>query len=210
MERKEAKLLGHTTYLTGVPCKNGHVAYRYTMSGSCSQCINGTRKGGDSETFLKRANELRMTALLAYNEGLKSITQHYETALANATKLELRAAELRAINDETQRKVTLHALDHDRMLRAKQEERERKESVRKMIKQNVFIHPDDVFEAKTYLLERAQSVCPHITADDVSYKRKVQGGVLHEIRCFPEHQDEILTATNKAYNARNVAIKPQS
>lgn len=212
MERKEAKLLGHTTYLTGVPCKNGHVAYRYTMSGSCSQCINGTRKGGDSETFSKRANELRMTALLTYNEGLKSITQHYETALTNATKLEERAAELRTINEETERKAALHALERDRMLRTKDVERERKEAVRKMIKLNVFIHPSDVVNAKDWILSKAREVCKDITMNDVSATNKFKSNVLYTIKCFPEHQDEIITATNKAYNAHNlVAVpKPQS
>jgi len=209
MDRKEAKLLGRNTYLTGVPCKNGHVAYRYTMSGTCSQCINGTRKTGDSETFLNRANELRITALLTYNEGLKNITKYYEEALANADKLETRAAELRAMDDENKRKEAQYATERDRILSAKNEELERKQAIKRMVKQNVFIHPDDVFEAKTYLLERAQSVCPHVTMDDVNYKRKVQGGVLHEIRCFSEHRDEIIEATNKAYTARNVVAVPE-
>lgn len=39
MTRKEAKSLGLKTYATGKPCINGHVAYRYTQSGSCSSCV---------------------------------------------------------------------------------------------------------------------------------------------------------------------------
>jgi hypothetical protein len=38
--RKDAKLNGRSTYFTNLPCKNGHVAYRYTQSGTCSACIN--------------------------------------------------------------------------------------------------------------------------------------------------------------------------
>jgi hypothetical protein len=30
------------TYTTGRPCKNGHYAYRYTQSGTCSKCVNNT------------------------------------------------------------------------------------------------------------------------------------------------------------------------
>lgn len=210
MDRKQAKLLGHNTYLTGVPCKNGHVAYRYTASGTCSQCINGTRKGGNPETFLTQANELRTTALLAYNEGLKNITRHYEQALANADKLDARATELRTVNEETERKVALRELELQRIRNEHNAQKEHKQAVKRMVKLNVFIHPDDVFEAKAYLLERAQSVCPHITADDVNYKRKVQGGVLHEVRCFAEHRDEIIKTTNEAYNTSRVVIKPQS
>jgi len=42
MERPEALKLWLPTYITGRPCKNGHYAYRYTQSGSCSKCVNNT------------------------------------------------------------------------------------------------------------------------------------------------------------------------
>lgn len=40
--RKDALAVGLATYYTGKLCKNGHAAYRYVTSGSCSTCINGT------------------------------------------------------------------------------------------------------------------------------------------------------------------------
>ena len=40
MERSEAIKLSLPRYTTGRPCKNGHLAYRYTQSGTCSECIN--------------------------------------------------------------------------------------------------------------------------------------------------------------------------
>lgn len=43
IERAEAKAKGLNTYFTGRPCRNGHLTYRYTLSGSCSECINGDR-----------------------------------------------------------------------------------------------------------------------------------------------------------------------
>lgn len=36
--RKEAKALGHTYYYTGLPCKRGHFAPRYTSSPLCTEC----------------------------------------------------------------------------------------------------------------------------------------------------------------------------
>lgn len=39
MERKSAIAEETLTYYTGRPCVNGHMALRYTGSGSCSQCI---------------------------------------------------------------------------------------------------------------------------------------------------------------------------
>jgi len=34
----EAKKLGHDTYQTGTPCKNGHHAPRWTISRQCIEC----------------------------------------------------------------------------------------------------------------------------------------------------------------------------
>ena len=38
MERKESIRLGDYAYYTGIPCKNGHLDYRYSKSGSCRTC----------------------------------------------------------------------------------------------------------------------------------------------------------------------------
>lgn len=37
--RSEAKARRLTQYFTGIPCKNGHLTYRYTASGACAGCI---------------------------------------------------------------------------------------------------------------------------------------------------------------------------
>lgn len=44
MERPEAIDLNEPTYTTGRPCKHGHYTYRYTQSGTCSECINPKTK----------------------------------------------------------------------------------------------------------------------------------------------------------------------
>ena len=38
--RKQAIIAGETTYFTGKPCINGHVAVRFTLNGSCRVCAN--------------------------------------------------------------------------------------------------------------------------------------------------------------------------
>ncbi len=40
VSRAAAAASGATQYFTGKPCKNGHTAYRYTQSGTCSTCIS--------------------------------------------------------------------------------------------------------------------------------------------------------------------------
>lgn len=39
-KRHLAKLAGEQRYFTGVPCLNGHVAFRQTSNGLCSECHN--------------------------------------------------------------------------------------------------------------------------------------------------------------------------
>jgi hypothetical protein len=39
INRAEAKRRDLNRYYTGEPCKNGHIAYRYTQSGTCFACI---------------------------------------------------------------------------------------------------------------------------------------------------------------------------
>jgi hypothetical protein len=43
--RKQAIERGLNTYYTGVPCKNEHLAVRYTVSGSCKDCIGEAVSG---------------------------------------------------------------------------------------------------------------------------------------------------------------------
>jgi hypothetical protein len=40
----DAKRLMIDSYMTGRPCKNGHVDERYTCNGSCKSCVNSEEK----------------------------------------------------------------------------------------------------------------------------------------------------------------------
>jgi hypothetical protein len=42
MKRREAKALGLEKYNTGKPCRNGHLADRYTCNGVCLECYKDT------------------------------------------------------------------------------------------------------------------------------------------------------------------------
>ena len=64
LERKMAVSLGFNTYYTGRPCKNGHTSYRYTESGSCSECVNGQRNSR-REVFRGAADEERAERVAA-------------------------------------------------------------------------------------------------------------------------------------------------
>jgi hypothetical protein len=59
--RKKAAESGLPRYFTGVPCKNGHVAERFTSSGNCIACNNEARKSYVTRT--KQAANVRKQGL---------------------------------------------------------------------------------------------------------------------------------------------------
>lgn len=54
ISRGEAKLRQLSQYFTGVPCKNGHLTYRYTSSGACSGCIRAHNQPTYDQTAIER------------------------------------------------------------------------------------------------------------------------------------------------------------
>lgn len=88
--RSAAKLLGKNTYFTGVPCKNGHVSYRYVQSGTCKECINGERTSASDP---KR--EARLSAYAA--EESKKVAIRTAKAQLVQVKLRLFAVDLDAM-----------------------------------------------------------------------------------------------------------------
>lgn len=49
MLRKEALIAGLPRYFTGKPCKNGHIAERYTGNKTCCECANATANKSKSK-----------------------------------------------------------------------------------------------------------------------------------------------------------------
>jgi hypothetical protein len=96
--RYEASQAGLLTYLTGVPCKSGHIAERMTASGSCVEC----RREGDRRRYaldpqkmierkksyyFAKADEMRRKRREKYAENPDK-----ERAIARSRSAEWRAA----------------------------------------------------------------------------------------------------------------------
>lgn len=61
ISRGEAKLRQLPQYFTGIPCKNGHLTYRYTSSGACSGCIRAHNQPiNDKLTIERKAAKAQM------------------------------------------------------------------------------------------------------------------------------------------------------
>ena len=69
---------GENTYQTGRPCRNGHIAYRYTQSGACVECIKSSKmvKIKDENIILRsqHLNEQRMQNAAKY-KALQAMEQ---------------------------------------------------------------------------------------------------------------------------------------
>jgi hypothetical protein len=63
--RAEAKLLSMTKYFTGEPCVNGHVAFRYTQSGTCEACLRSHTPTPSAEFNPKVREKIKMLMLRA-------------------------------------------------------------------------------------------------------------------------------------------------
>lgn len=86
--RKQAMIDGDNIYFTGKPCKHGHMNYRYVQSGACYDCINSTRRNGESATAIARRDrlsnyvdksEMKSELVLA---KFRVFDDHYEAFLA--------------------------------------------------------------------------------------------------------------------------------
>lgn len=70
MSRKQAIAAGIKKFYNGKPCVNGHLAMRYTQSGSCEHCINPPRseaaKAHDEKRRAER-RELLLTQSMSFN-----------------------------------------------------------------------------------------------------------------------------------------------
>lgn len=62
---KEAREVGHNLYYTGVPCKHGHLTYRYVFDRACSDCVKAkvkkasTQGGGNARRWAAKTEEQR-------------------------------------------------------------------------------------------------------------------------------------------------------
>lgn len=63
--RAEAKAAGQKRYLTGNPCPNGHLAERYTSTGSCCKCIEESTKRQAGVGYFKKRYETNKAEILA-------------------------------------------------------------------------------------------------------------------------------------------------
>lgn len=71
--RQEALSLGYEYYFTGVPCKYGHLAPRYTSNKNCKECINKRNVERTTKGYWKGYGDLEYK-----RKKRKSASDHYK------------------------------------------------------------------------------------------------------------------------------------
>jgi hypothetical protein len=74
--REAAKASGAVWYYTGVPCRRGHTAMRYTRSGHCAGCLSNKKPG-----------DVDMRTAPRVVQGSRSSTRPAGGILASSTRI---------------------------------------------------------------------------------------------------------------------------
>lgn len=77
--RSEAKALGAPQYFTGKPCKQGHLAPKFTCSGSCTECLSGRRREYMREWAQKNPEAKKERAAAWYEKNRDEIIERVRT-----------------------------------------------------------------------------------------------------------------------------------
>ena len=73
--RAEAKAAGSPRYNTGKPCKHGHIADRFTSSGTCSECLAPRRREGMRKWAAENPEEKKRRAAEWYDKNRDEIIE---------------------------------------------------------------------------------------------------------------------------------------
>ena len=99
--RAEAKAAGSPRYNTGKPCKHGHIADRFTSSGTCSECLAPRRRDGMRKWAAENPEEKKRRAAEWYDNNRDEIIERVrENYYADIDKSRERARDYAARHRE--------------------------------------------------------------------------------------------------------------
>jgi len=188
--RSDAKAQGLSKYFTGVPCRNGHVAERYTQSGTCQDCIRTSR----AIVLAPRAPVGEIlpptSARLELQQARVDLEQQKITIKAQRAAVELKKLELQ-LNRQAERTVAA----------------ERKSVVKTQLMDVVVLVDPLDFETVAQLVWSFSVIRnPLLRRDETMTGRQIENS-RHVMRCYPDDHKEIIRLTNEMFFRRN-AISP--
>lgn len=75
--RADAKAVGATSFFTGVPCKNGHIARRQASMSTCEECHRGYRTGEQGHKAQRARHARKMANDPDYVQQLRGQSKRY-------------------------------------------------------------------------------------------------------------------------------------
>lgn len=186
--RKDAIAQGLSKYFTGKPCSNGHLAERYTTSGTCEGCI-------------RKSTALSLPQTVIEGQIVSSVDPRLQVINRNLDikerelALKEKALELRAQNSS----LRLQAADGANERRAKREKN-------LFIKENLItfkmLADEENYDVAVNMVWMAALMRnPEITKADVITGRQLDRW-RHVMRCFPADQGMLLRETTALYDRR--------
>ena len=106
ISRAEAREQGLTKYFTGKPCKNGHIAERYTKTCECSKCIYERTK---KYTSTERGREKKKELASAWGKNNRDKVNSYRQKWINKNPEKTKEYKNKRLNDPIIR-------EHDRKI----------------------------------------------------------------------------------------------
>ena len=79
VSRSEAKAAGVPQYFTGKPCRQGHLAPKFTCSGSCTECLAVRRREYMREWSAKNSEVKKQRAAEWYDKNREEIIERVRT-----------------------------------------------------------------------------------------------------------------------------------
>lgn len=191
--RKAARDVGLNTYYTGKICANGHLSYRYVTSGSCAECVNGSRLKALPEPGESRAAALRRKAdELEAKENAKK--ESYDSNMKNRSERIQMAITLKA---EREKESLLKIAERDRLLA---EANERKIVLDDFVEFKAPVRIGHVEQVKALLLAYAIMRCGTIKASDVWVGGTPKLEVLYRMKCHREDLESLRNQINDWYS----------
>jgi hypothetical protein len=192
--RSEAKKNGASQYFTNLPCRNGHITYRYTQSGSCSACINRPTEGNpipNKERDERRAAEFELK--------LKREERKAQEALLSQQMQETRAERLR-----------LKALELELKSSRRRQSEQAKHNLMNLTKFKTRVFLQDMGRFRQLVHAAALMRDPGIEAHRLWTDSPGTAGdgwtAVFTFACFPEDVDMLVKAGVAMFTATNQLI----
>jgi len=195
--RKDAKAAGLNRYYTGLPCKNGHVDYRYTASGACKSCVGESNgrfalTGVETEPEVVAAKMALDAAQAAYNEAVRVASERRQQQLAA---------------DEAARDQARKDSRQQREVDASQS-RERAEAKGQLVQVRVRLYEEDRGHVAVAAWAMAAMRAPSLTMGDIDPqlipRDKTAGTALFAFNCYAADVEAVQQLSADSIRARGI------